>query len=81
MTEYVSHLAADTTAAATFCGEPWQGWQAPFNLDLLDPKAVTLPPQSPPRPHLDRIRFCGACAKRFREYAPPPDAAGERSLR
>jgi len=60
--DFISHLK-DDNSVGTACGEPWQGWQAPKDLDLKDPEAIILPPHDQPRPHKDRIRFCGACRK------------------
>lgn len=61
---HVSHLADNERPASTACGEPWQGWQAPSNLTMLDPKAFTLAPHDPPRPHIESVRLCRACQRR-----------------
>ena len=70
MTDYIAHLADATDLLSTFCGEPWQGWQAPEDLDLKtrvdDPRSTTIAPHSQPRPHQDRIRQCQACARLIR---------------
>lgn len=60
---YTAHLLSDSNPLETACGESWQGWQAPDQLDLRDPKAVTLPPHTEPRPHYDKVRQCQACLK------------------
>jgi hypothetical protein len=62
VTEYTAHLADDERPHSTACGESWQSWQAPKDLDLVDPQAEVLPPVEGPGPHV-RIRFCGACRK------------------
>jgi hypothetical protein len=67
MSAYVAHLADDRYRLFTACGEPWQGWQAPVDLDLKlkssDPRAMVLPPHNQPRPHEDAIRQCQACLR------------------
>jgi len=60
--KYLCHLANDKKPKATACGEPWQGWQAPKDLDLYSFSYI-LSPHNPPRPHVDKIRLCQACAK------------------
>jgi hypothetical protein len=62
MNRHVAHLSDDTKPMTTACGEPWQGWQAPPDLDLI-PDTYTLPPHERPRPHIDEVRFCQACRK------------------
>lgn len=42
---YVAHLADEARPLATACGEPWQGWQAPED---IDPRSVVLPPHDQP---------------------------------
>jgi hypothetical protein len=59
---HVAHLRSDS-GVGTACGEPWQGWQAPHDLDIRDPRAITLAPHSEPRPHKDKIRQCQACRR------------------
>ena len=66
MRNYIAHLARDANPLETACGEPWQGWQAPTNLDLQPawmPNRATLPPRDQPRPHVDAIRQCQACMR------------------
>lgn len=58
---YVSHLADDNDPTETACGEPWQGWQEPD--DCRRRTGFVLTPFEQPRPHVDPIRFCGACAR------------------
>lgn len=63
MTDYIAHLGRDRTRySPTLCGETWQGWQAPPDIDLHDPKFEPLPPMRQPR-RGDRIRECQACLK------------------
>lgn len=61
---YVAHLA-DDSRLFTACGEPWQGWQEPDGAprDVGPNRGGPLPPQGDPRPHIDQIRFCGACQR------------------
>lgn len=67
MVEYVSHLASDKDNNQTACGEPWQGWQEPYNADLLQRhNRIVLPPMGQPRHSSshgisDSIRCCRAC--------------------
>ena len=68
LTAYVAHLASDTSPLETACGEPWQGWQEPFDADMVQPSdryAVAAGPShlQPPRPHQDTVRQCGACLR------------------
>lgn len=64
---YTAHLASDKDRNQTACGEPWQGWQEPYDADLIRPRgAGTLPPNHPPRDATtpggpDLIRACVAC--------------------
>lgn len=62
--DYIAHLAA-ANGLETACGEPWQGWQEPFDADLgVSPGRYRVdPPMSKPRPHIDRIRQCQACLR------------------
>lgn len=67
MNYYTAHLRRDDSPG-TACGEPWQGWQEPFDMDLCDPYAAALPPMQPPRARNDpggpdRIRRCQACLR------------------
>lgn len=56
--DYVAHLSNDDNPKQTACGEPWQGWQAPEDIDLRD---IILPPHTPPQG--GSVRQCQACAK------------------
>lgn len=62
MSHYVAHLV-HANGFNTACGEPWQGWQEPFDMDLLDPRHHPIPPFDDPRPHQDSIRQCQACLR------------------
>lgn len=67
MSDYTAHLARDDNPLYTACGEPWQGWQAPSDLDLRDPHAITLAPHDPPT--WESIRQCQACLRVAMEQA------------
>jgi len=61
---FTAHLASGRNPLYTACGEPWQGWQAPFNNRELE-----LPPHHQPRPHQDRVRQCQTCFRRALELS------------
>ena len=60
----IAHRANEDTTD-TACGEPWQGWQAP---EELDQHSVVLPPHAQPT-HGESVRQCQACAKVAAEKA------------
>lgn len=74
MSGYIAHLRSDATTG-TACGEPWQGWQAPPELEH-DPYSRVLPPYdlNPPT-HRDSIRQCQACAKCASALTPTQEGA------
>ena len=63
--EYVAHLADDDDRRRTFCGKPWQGWQAPYGAPLKP----TEPYQQPRYKHNEKIRLCQKCNKLSHEWA------------
>jgi hypothetical protein len=64
---YISHLASDSDPRFTACGSAWQGWQEPDDAPRDFGPGGPLPPHDPPRPHQDKIRFCGACQLKARD--------------
>jgi hypothetical protein len=60
--QYVAHLRLSESSTATVCGEPWQGWQLPLDADY-ERDNPPLSPHEQPRPHIDPIRQCRACAQ------------------
>jgi hypothetical protein len=70
MSTYIAHLASGTNPLETACGEPWQGWQEPFDADKAVPpdRYRVRPPYDKPQPHKDPIDQCQACFRRLMEW-------------
>lgn len=63
-TRFVAHLCDDDNRLLTYCGEPWQEWQAKeqgIGYEIQSSGGFLLLRGELPVPHMDRVRFCRAC--------------------